>query len=95
LALVIAFRIVRSTDEGAVFAELQRQVAGASDLTDARIAAVLNEPKNLGTDPTTGEELTLRSGRFGPYIQRGDGKEAKRASLPKGWKPEDIDYEKA
>jgi DNA topoisomerase-1 len=57
--------------------------------------AALNEPKNLGTDPTTGEELTLRSGRFGPYIQRGDGKEAKRASLPKGWKPEDIDYEKA
>jgi DNA topoisomerase-1 len=43
----------------------------------------------------TGEELTLRSGRFGPYIQRGDGKDAKRASLPKGWKPEDIDYEKA
>ncbi len=55
----------------------------------------LNEPKNLGTDPTTGEELTLRSGRFGPYIQRGDGKDAKRSSLPKGWKPEDIDYEKA
>ncbi|MEK1902067.1 MAG: type I DNA topoisomerase, partial [Rhizobium sp.] len=57
--------------------------------------AALNEPKNLGTDPTTGEELTLRSGRFGPYIQRGDGKDAKRSSLPKGWKPEDIDYEKA
>ncbi|MBW9053235.1 type I DNA topoisomerase [Rhizobium mesosinicum] len=55
----------------------------------------LNEPKSLGTDPTTGEELTLRSGRFGPYIQRGDGKDAKRSSLPKGWKPEDIDYEKA
>jgi DNA topoisomerase-1 len=57
--------------------------------------AALNEPKNLGADPTTGEELTLRSGRFGPYIQRGDGKDAKRSSLPKGWKPEDIDYEKA
>jgi DNA topoisomerase-1 len=55
----------------------------------------LNEPKNLGSDPVTGEELTLRSGRFGPYIQRGEGKEAKRSSLPKGWKPEDIDYEKA
>jgi DNA topoisomerase-1 len=54
-----------------------------------------NEPKSLGTDPVTGEELTLRSGRFGPYIQRGDGKDAKRSSLPKGWKPEDIDYEKA
>ncbi|TXH82620.1 MAG: type I DNA topoisomerase [Rhizobium sp.] len=55
----------------------------------------LNEPKALGQDPVTGEELTLRSGRFGPYIQRGDGKDAKRASLPRGWKPEDIDYEKA
>ncbi|MGP4666033.1 type I DNA topoisomerase [Agrobacterium pusense] len=58
-------------------------------------AAALNEPKALGPDPMTGEELTLRSGRFGPYIQRGDGKEAKRSSLPKGWKPEDIDHEKA
>jgi len=58
-------------------------------------AAALNEPKALGADPMTGEELTLRSGRFGPYIQRGDGKEAKRASLPKGWKPEEIDHEKA
>lgn len=58
-------------------------------------AAALNEPKALGADPHTGEELTLRSGRFGPYIQRGDGKDAKRASLPKGWKPEEIDHEKA
>ena len=58
-------------------------------------AAALNEPKALGADPMTGEELTLRSGRFGPYIQRGDGKDAKRASLPKGWKPEEIDHEKA
>jgi DNA topoisomerase-1 len=58
-------------------------------------ASGLNEPKSLGKDPVTGEELTLRTGRFGPYIQRGDGKEAKRSSLPKGWKPEDIDYEKA
>jgi DNA topoisomerase-1 len=43
----------------------------------------------------TGEEMTLRSGRFGPYVQRGDGKEAKRASLPKGWAPDTIDHEKA
>jgi DNA topoisomerase-1 len=49
----------------------------------------------LGKDPMTGEEITLRSGRFGPYVQRGDGKEAKRASLPKGWAPASIDHEKA
>jgi DNA topoisomerase-1 len=52
-------------------------------------------PKLLGTDPYTNEEITLRSGRFGPYVQRGEGKEAKRASLPKGWKVEEIDHEKA
>ncbi|MBO9098130.1 MULTISPECIES: type I DNA topoisomerase [unclassified Rhizobium] len=62
--------------------------------TDAESTG-LSEPKALGKDPVTEEELTLRSGRFGPYIQRGEGKEAKRSSLPKGWKPEDIDYEKA
>ena len=54
-----------------------------------------NEPKALGKDPLTGEEITLRSGRFGPYVQRGDGKEAKRSSLPKGWTPASIDFEKA
>ncbi len=54
-----------------------------------------NEPKALGKDPVTGEEITLRSGRFGPYVQRGDGKEAKRSSLPKGWTPASIDFEKA
>ncbi|WP_322414256.1 type I DNA topoisomerase [Mesorhizobium huakuii] len=51
--------------------------------------------KVLGKDPYTAEEITLRSGRFGPYLQRGDGKEAKRSSLPKGWTPESIDHEKA
>ncbi|MCM2399983.1 type I DNA topoisomerase [Rhizobium sp. S153] len=54
-----------------------------------------NEPKALGKDPVTDEEITLRTGRFGPYVQRGDGKEAKRSSLPKGWTPSMIDLEKA
>lgn len=54
-----------------------------------------NEPRALGKDPVTEEEITLRSGRFGPYVQRGEGKEAKRSSLPKGWAPADIDFEKA
>ncbi|WP_442577432.1 type I DNA topoisomerase [Mesorhizobium sp. ASY16-5R] len=51
--------------------------------------------KVLGSDPYTNEEITLRSGRFGPYLQRGEGKEAKRSSLPKGWTPDSIDHEKA
>ncbi|MBN9256140.1 MULTISPECIES: type I DNA topoisomerase [unclassified Mesorhizobium] len=51
--------------------------------------------KQLGKDPYTAEEITLRSGRFGPYVQRGEGKEAKRSSLPKGWTADSMDHEKA
>jgi DNA topoisomerase-1 len=58
-------------------------------------AGVEDGTKVLGKDPYTDEEITLRSGRFGPYLQRGDGKDAKRASLPKGWSPATIDHEKA
>ena len=53
------------------------------------------ENVSFGTDSMTGEEITLRSGRFGPYVQRGEGKDAKRASLPKGWSPASMDQEKA
>ena len=49
----------------------------------------------LGKDPETDEDVVLKSGRFGPYVQRGDGKEAKRASLPKGWAPSEMDFDKA
>ena len=41
LARVAAFRIVRAADEGAVLAELQRQIAGAAFRADARVGAVL------------------------------------------------------
>jgi DNA topoisomerase-1 len=66
--------------------------------------------KVLGTDPVTNLEVTLRGGRFGPYLQLGEQAKAvkppkgekavkpekpKRASLPKGVAPEGIDLEKA
>ncbi len=52
--------------------------------------------KKLGEDPVTGLEVTLRSGRFGPYVQLGegvDGEKPKRASLRKGLSPEDVTLE--
>ncbi|KAG1668246.1 DNA topoisomerase 1 [Nymphon striatum] len=52
-------------------------------------------PLELGADPFTEEMITLRTGRFGPYVQRGEGKEAKRAGIPKGWVVAEIDHEKA
>jgi DNA topoisomerase I len=54
--------------------------------------------KVLGVDPESGLEVTLRSGRFGPYVQLGegvDGEKPKRAGLPKGTLPEDVDLKKA
>jgi DNA topoisomerase-1 len=54
--------------------------------------------KKLGEDPETGLEVTLRGGRFGPYVQLGeakDGEKPKRAGLPKGTSPEDVDLARA
>jgi DNA topoisomerase-1 len=48
----------------------------------------------LGQDPKTGVDVWLKSGRFGPYVQLGDGDKPKRASLPKGWSAPDMDLEK-
>jgi DNA topoisomerase-1 len=60
-------------------------------------AARGNEPKLLGTDPESGLEVTLRVGRFGPYLQLGesDGGKPKRASVPKGSDPEAIELDRA
>jgi DNA topoisomerase-1 len=41
------------------------------------------EPEVIGTDPETGLKIERKAGRFGPYIQLGEGKDAARASIPK------------
>ena len=55
--------------------------------------------KKLGEDPQTGLDVTVRSGRFGPYLQIGetvkDGEKPKRAGLPKGVAPDEIDLAQA
>jgi DNA topoisomerase-1 len=51
--------------------------------------------KVLGEHPQTGEEITLRDGRFGPYVQQGEGEKPKRSSLPRGLSKDDVTLEKA
>ena len=48
-------------------------------------------PEILGQHPQTGEDITRKTGRFGPYIEMGEGKEAKRASIPKDAGELDLD----
>jgi DNA topoisomerase-1 len=51
----------------------------------------------LGEDE--GDEIWLKAGRFGPYVQRGEptpeNKKPPRASLPRGWNKDDMDLDKA
>jgi DNA topoisomerase-1 len=57
-----------------------------------------NGDRILGADDA-GNEISLRSGRFGPYVQRGEAteenKKPDRASLPKGWTAEAMTLDKA
>src|SRR3954471_2313222 len=48
-------------------------------------------PESLGAHPETGEEILRKSGRFGAYVEMGNGKEAKRASIPKDAGDLDLD----
>ncbi|QPN58599.1 type I DNA topoisomerase [Synechococcus sp. CBW1002] len=51
-------------------------------------------PESLGEDPETGEAVYLLFGQYGPYVQKGqvsdENPKPKRASLPKGVKPEEL-----
>ena len=49
--------------------------------------------RELGVDPETGLTVWLKTGRFGVYVQLGEGDNPKRSSLPKGWSAPDMDLE--
>jgi len=83
---------------------------GCGNYPDCRYTRPISQPggeegmnlsgdgKLLGHDEA-GLPITLRAGRFGPYVQRGEATEEApkppRSSLPKGWSPESIDLARA
>jgi DNA topoisomerase-1 len=71
-----------------------RQLAASAN-DEARVNGEGGGGVNLGKDPVTGEDVTLRDGRFGPYVQLGDGEKPKRSSLPKTLPPADVTLERA
>jgi len=81
-------------------ASIPDQVA-PDELTVERALELLTAPsgdRELGTDPETGLAVSLRSGRFGPYVQLGEQEESgkpKRASLFKSMEPEEVTLEAA
>lgn len=78
---------------------------GCSNYPECRYTRPLSGPEGealgdavLGTDPE-GREISLRNGRFGPYVQRGEATaevpKPPRASIPKGWEAASVDLERA
>jgi DNA topoisomerase-1 len=53
-----------------------------------------NQVRELGKD-AAGHDISVRKGPYGWYVQQGQGKEAKRTSLPKGTDVESVDIQMA
>tara|TARA_B100000700_G_scaffold301883_1_gene371605 strand:+ start:7 stop:2361 length:2355 start_codon:yes stop_codon:yes gene_type:complete len=79
-------------------ATLPQEITPA-DLDEDKAEMLLKQkaegPESIGIDPETGEKIFLLFGKYGPYVQRGEIVEGektkpKRASLPKGTKPEEL-----
>ena len=79
---------------------------GCSNYPDCRYTRQLShsadgngvEPRLLGLDPGSGEEIHLKVGRFGPYVQRGEGvngEKPARSSIPKSFSLENMDLQTA
>lgn len=74
-----------------------------ADLNPEQVEVLLRQkldgPDKLGLHPETGEPIYVLTGNYGPYVQLGDktdeNPKPKRASLPKGVKPEDATLEMA
>ena len=70
---------------------------------EANGTAFTEGQRDLGTDPATGQSVTLRRGPYGLYVQLGEetedakGKKVKprRASLPRGMDPDSLTLERA
>jgi DNA topoisomerase I len=81
---------------------------GCSNYPDCRYTSPLTVPngkngeagangatRELGSDPETGEPVSVRVGPYGPYVQLGaaeEKKKPKRVALPKSLPPESIDF---
>jgi DNA topoisomerase-1 len=90
---------------------------GCSNYPECRFTRALTAPgegelsatKELGEDPETRKMVTVRSGRFGPYIQLGEAEDTgektktgkpvlskpKRASIPKSFDAHELDFDTA
>jgi DNA topoisomerase-1 len=95
-------RVGTDGEEELLKATLPQEITPA-DLDAEKAELILRQksegPESIGEDPETGEQVYLLFGQYGPYLQLGQASEEtpkpKRASLPKGVKPEEMKLEDA
>jgi DNA topoisomerase-1 len=95
-------RVADDGTEELLKANLPTEITPA-DLDAERAELILRQkvdgPESLGEDPETGEQVYLLFGQYGPYVQKGqvsdENPKPRRASLPKGAKPEELSLEDA
>jgi DNA topoisomerase-1 len=95
-------RVADDGTEELLKATLPQEITPA-DLDADKAELILKQkadgPESLGEDPETGDLVYLLFGQYGPYVQRGqvsdENPKPKRASLPKGVKPEELSLEDA
>lgn len=95
-------RLGTDGEEELLKATLPQEITPA-DLDADKAELILRQksegPESIGEDPETGEQVYLLFGQYGPYLQLGQASEEtpkpKRASLPKGVKPEEMKLEDA
>ena len=66
-----------------------------SDNKDGQEENTNQENVVLGTDPESSDEVILKKGPYGFYVQLGIGKNPKRTSIPQGIKLEEVDLAQA
>ncbi len=64
---------------------------GDAAASEEEAAEAAQYPKNLGNHPEVGEAIWLKKGPYGFYVQIGEDKKPKRASLMKDMTPESVD----
>ena len=52
------------------------------------LSATVDQPESLGNDPETGEQIFIKEGPYGNYVQKGDSKI--RKGIPKGTNPDEL-----
>ncbi|WP_196757103.1 type I DNA topoisomerase [Prochlorococcus marinus] len=101
-AYLEAKRVGDDGEEESLKASLPQEITPA-DLDAEKAELILKQkadgPESIGEDPETGDQVYLLFGQYGPYVQRGqvgeDNPKPKRASLPKGKKPDELSLDEA